>query len=291
MVSSTHYLMASSHHQKSFESPLLYALLKQKFEVKQKKGSFLKSTVRNISALVLAVGCGVVGATMLDSYLSNKTLSNYGWGGWLLDKFSSVVETTAETVPTVVEGDGAGVKVGAGLRIRSVAEVKGMVTGAAAKAVSVVQQPFQSQPQTVKRKTLFKPLFCLTTIGAYFVCRYLIREQSTPFLDLLTSFVADWKTHKLRTPKEFYWLFDKLDASYQKNHELMISEEVAMMLTRQLITVCTSRITQELGVDDTEANRWNLDYQREAERSEKESSWLGWQLLPTMCKFVAYFFM
>ncbi len=276
-LNSFHKTMAFGLRQSTIDSPILYSLLKQKFEIKQKKHANITRMVRTVVSMMLAFGSGLFGATLLDSYMKGKPLNTKNWFWWIFDKLGKVVEQQ----PKSSQQQGTGIKVEAGVRLRTPEELKNIAFGGAEK---------KQQATVVNYKTYFKPLFCLTTIGAYFFCRFLLREQPTPFYDVLLAFVADWKTHKVRTPKEFHQFFNKLYLTYEKQYELMMSEDVAMTIVRQVMMICTSRISDELGVDDNDANRLNVDAQREAERVERESLWQGWQLLPTLCKFFVYFF-
>ena len=261
----------------------LYALLKQKLEAKTDHSNQLKSMSRHLAVIMLAVGCGIVGGTLLDVYVNKSTfLGKKRWCGWLIDLFGSAVENASPVGVTVGSGSGVGVNVEGGIRLRTPEELKNLVTGTADKVINMTKE----KPPEAPRKTLFKPLFCLTTVSSYFICRYLLREQYMPYYDALVAFVADWEMNKIRTPKEFHPFFDQVSTAYQEHDELMISEDVAMTMIRQIMTVCTSRINDELGVSDTEVSETH----RALELAEKESTWIGWQLLPTICKLFAYFF-
>ncbi len=279
---------STRNNNSAHDSPLLYALLKQRLECKAPKNTKWSGMLRHVCAISLAVGCGVVGGATLDYYLfsdiNNGSVSKKKrFFGWCLDHFGSVVEKTVE----VGRMGSIGASASAGFRIRTPEELKGMAINAAKKTQEMMEK---APPETVQ-KSMFKPLFCISTMCSYFLCRYLLRERQMPFYSTLKTFVVDWEMHKKRTPKEFHVFFQKLYESYEQNGELEMNEEVAMTLVRQLSMVCSSRIFDELGISDIDANQFNNNYLVEVVKQEEESMWFGWQFLPVLCKVFTYFFM
>lgn len=260
-----------------YESPLLYSLLQEQFEIKPQRMSKIERGIRKVSALVLAIGCGIVGSTVIDHYLGEHATHHNGWAFWLLQKFGSTLQ---HPVAPKISSTDTGIAVQAGVRLRTPREIASLANGAVDKAMGVVQP----------KKTIFKPLCCCITVGAYFVIDALLTISPRPFYTCLVSFVKNWQQHKIRTPQEFHSFFDRLHTLYRKDHDLLISEEVAMTVIRQITMVCSSKIKQDLGVNESDANYRYFTLEREMIMQEKEYAWLGWQMLPTLCTILSYFF-
>lgn len=268
---------------KRADNALLYSLLKQKFEDKPTQRSLWPGIGRHVAAIGLAIGCGVVGAALLDHAIVQASGDYIPFFRWLLERFGSAVEKAQGKKQDAQAPEGIGISVEAGIRFRTPKEFKDMAENAMDSAASLLHE--EVLPLT-PQKTMFKPLFCIIAVGSYVLCRYLLQEESTPFYDRLNIFVADWEMHRKKTPQEFHHLFDRLHGMYNKHGDLDISEQTAMSLVRQISMVCTSRMVEELGITDVE----QVNQQRDMLIAEKELTLIGWQLLPTICNLLARFF-